>query len=48
MLMLNKYVNVDDITQGRVFLLKDMIIRWLTEQLYRQNGNNERILSSYI
>ena len=45
MLMLNKYVNVDDVIQGRVFLFTDLIAKWLTERLsYRQRVNNERIL----
>ena len=49
MLMLNKYVNDDDVILGRVFLLTDVIARWLTERLsFRQRENNERIFSSYI
>ena len=47
MLMLNKYVNVDDVIQGRVFLLTDIIARCLTERLsYRRRVNNERIFYS--
>ena len=47
MLTYNKYVNVDDIIQGRVFPLTDVIARWLTERLmYRQRENKEIIFSS--
>ena len=47
MSMFNKYVNADDVIQGRVFHLTDVIARWLTERLlYQRREINERIFSS--
>ena len=46
--MLNKYVNIDDIIQGHVLALTDMIDNKLTERLsYRRRENNE-IISSRV
>ena len=47
MLILNKYCNVDNVIPGRVFLLTDVIARWLTErQSYRRRESNKTIFSS--
>ena len=37
MLILNKYINDDDVIQGRIFLFTNVIARWQTERLsYRR------------
>ena len=48
MLMLNMHVNGDDVMQGRIFLLTDVIARWLTGRLSYGPRENNEILFSHV